>query len=134
LPNERETCKLAQVEDLERAAEILAQKVPVVVVKRGSQGAMVRTGKEKHTGFPPVVDLVDPVGAGDSFDAGFVHQFIRRAKVEDCLKFGNVAGALSVTRAGGTEAFRDARHREEFIRKNAPWIRPSQRTVPTGPR
>jgi hypothetical protein len=57
------------------------------------------------------------VGAGDSFDAGFIHQFIRRAKVEDSLKFGNVAGALSVTRAGGTEAFRDARHREEFIRK-----------------
>jgi len=134
LPNEREACKLAQVEDLERAAETLAQKVPVVVVKRGSQGAMVRTGKEKHTGFPPVVDMVDPVGAGDSFDAGFVHQFIRRAKVEDCLKFGNVAGALSVTRAGGTEAFRDARHREEFIRKNAPWIGASPKTVPTGPR
>jgi sugar/nucleoside kinase (ribokinase family) len=134
LPNERETCKLAQVEDLERAAEILSQKVPVVVVKRGSQGAMVRVGKEKHSGFPPVVDMVDPVGAGDSFDAGFVHQFIRGAKVEDSLKFGNVAGALSVTRAGGTEAFRDARHREEFIRKNAPRIGPSQRTVPTGPR
>jgi sugar/nucleoside kinase (ribokinase family) len=134
LPNEREACKLAQVEDLERAAETLAQKVPVVVVKRGSQGAMVRTGKEKHSGFPPVVDMVDPVGAGDSFDAGFVHQFIRRARVEDCLKFGNVAGALSVTRAGGTEAFRDARHREEFIRKNAPWIGASPKTVPTGPR
>jgi sugar/nucleoside kinase (ribokinase family) len=134
LPNEREACKLAQVEDLERAAEILAQKVPVVVVKRGSQGAMVRVGKDKHSGFPPVVDPVDSVGAGDSFDAGFVHQFIRGAKVEDCLKYGNVAGALSVTRAGGTEAFRDARHREEFIRKNAPWVGASPRTVPTGPR
>jgi sugar/nucleoside kinase (ribokinase family) len=134
LPNEREARKLAQVEEVERAADILAQKVAVVVVKRGSQGAMVRAGKERHSGFPPVVDLVDPVGAGDSFDAGFIHQFIRRAKVEDSLKFGNIAGALSVTRAGGTEAFRDARHREEFIRKNAPWIRTTPRTVPTGSR
>jgi len=63
--------------------------------------------------------VVDPVGAGDTFDAGFVHQFIRGAKIEDCLKFANCAGALSVTRAGGTEAFRDAAHREAFLRKHA---------------
>ncbi len=131
LPNEREACKLAQVEDVERASEILSQKVPVLVVKRGSQGAFVRVGKEKHSGFPPIVDPIDPVGAGDSFDAGFVHQYIRGAKVEDCLKFANVAGALSVTRAGGTEAFRDARHREDFIRKHAPWLGSSTRIAPT---
>ena len=92
--------------DPERAAEILSQKVPVLVMKRGSQGAILRAGKEKLVGFPPVVDPVDLVGAGDSFDAGFIHQFIRGAKLEDCLKYGNIVGALSVTRAGGTEAFR----------------------------
>jgi sugar/nucleoside kinase (ribokinase family) len=131
LPNESEVCKLAQVAEVERAAEILAQWVPVVVVKRGSRGAMVRAGKQKHSGFPPVVDPIDAVGAGDSFDAGFIHQFIRGAKVEDCLKFANVVGALSVTRAGGTEAFRDAQHREEFLRTNAPGIVNLQNTVPT---
>lgn len=119
LPNEREACKLAQTEEVDRAAEILSQKVPVLVVKRGSQGAVARVGKEKHVGFPPVVDVADPVGAGDTFDAGFIHQFIRGAKVEECLKFANIAGALSVTRAGGTEAFRDAVHRDAFIRKHA---------------
>jgi sugar/nucleoside kinase (ribokinase family) len=131
LPNEREACKLAQTEDVERAAEVLSQKVSVVVIKRGSQGATARAGKEKHTAFPPVVDLVDPVGAGDSFDAGFIHQFIRGAKVEDCLKFANIAGALSVTRAGGTEAFRDAVHREAFLRKNASGLNAASRTVPS---
>jgi sugar/nucleoside kinase (ribokinase family) len=131
LPNESEACKLAQVEEVERAAEILAQQVSVVVVKRGSRGAMVLAGKHKHSGFPPVVDPIDAVGAGDSFDAGFIHQFIRGASVEDCLKFGNIAGALSVTRAGGTEAFRDTQHREEFLRANAPGMVHSQRTTPT---
>jgi sugar/nucleoside kinase (ribokinase family) len=116
LPNEREACKLAQVNDVERAAEALSQRVPVLVVKRGSQGAIARVAREKYTAFPPIVDVADPVGAGDSFDAGFIHQFIRGAKVEDCLKFANIAGALSVTRAGGTEAFRDTQHREEFLR------------------
>jgi sugar/nucleoside kinase (ribokinase family) len=117
LPNEHEACKLAKVDDPARAAQILSQKVPLVVIKRGSQGATARRGTEKFAGFPPVIDTVDPVGAGDSFDAGFIHQFIRGAKTEDCLKFANITGALSATRAGGTEAFRDARQRESFIRE-----------------
>jgi sugar/nucleoside kinase (ribokinase family) len=117
LPNEHEACKIAGVDDPHRAAEILSQKVPVLVIKRGSQGAWARRGTEKFAGFPPVIDVVDPVGAGDSFDAGFIHQFIRGAKVEDCLKYANITGALSVTRAGGTEAFRDAQYRERFLRE-----------------
>lgn len=118
LPNEREACKLAQVDDVDRAAEVLSQKVPVVVIKRGSQGALARASKEKFTAFPPVVDVADHVGAGDSFDAGFVHQFIRGRPIAECLKFGNIAGSLSVTRPGGTEAFRDAQHREAFLRSH----------------
>jgi sugar/nucleoside kinase (ribokinase family) len=78
---------------------------------------MARRGTEKFEGLPPGVEAIDSVGAGDSFDAGFIHQFIRGAKVEDCLKFANITGALSTTRAGGTEAFRDARHREGFLRE-----------------
>lgn len=119
LPNENEACKLAGTADPRQAAEILSKKVPLVVVKRGPQGAFARRGAEKFEGFPPPVTAVDVVGAGDSFDAGFIHQFIRGASVGDCLKFGNVAGALSVTRAGGTEAFRDSAHREEFLQKHA---------------
>jgi sugar/nucleoside kinase (ribokinase family) len=128
LPNEHEACKLAKVDDPARAAEILAQKVPLIVIKRGSQGALARRGTEKFSGFPPVIDSVDPVGAGDSFDAGFIHQFIRGAKIEDCLKFANIAGALSTTRAGGTEAFRDARHRESFLRER--WQTPPAAASP----
>lgn len=120
LPNEREACKLAQANDVARAAEILSQRVPMLVIKRGPQGALGFAGKEKFSSFPPMVDAADPVGAGDSFDAGFVHLFIRGAKLEDCLKFANVAGALSVTRPGGTEAFRDANYRKEFLAKYAP--------------
>jgi len=125
LPNERELCKLAQINNFEQAVESLSQKVRILVVKRGSQGAIARVGKEKFAAYPPVADVVDPVGAGDTFDAGFVHQFIRGAKIEDCLKFANCAGALSVTRAGGTEAFRDASHREAFLRKHAAGLGPS---------
>jgi sugar/nucleoside kinase (ribokinase family) len=63
------------------------------------------------------VDAVDSVGAGDSFDAGFVHGLVRGWGIEDCLKFASLTGALSTTRAGGIEAFRNAEHRERFLRE-----------------
>jgi len=116
LPNEREACKLARVEDVERAAEVLSTKVAVVVIKRGLQGVLARVSKERFVALPPSVKVADHVGAGDSFDAGFIHRFIRGGKIEDCLAFGNVVGALSVTRPGGTEAFRDAEYRDSFLR------------------
>jgi sugar/nucleoside kinase (ribokinase family) len=62
------------------------------------------------------VEAVDPVGAGDSFDAGFLHQYVRGADLTSCLASGNLAGALSTTRSGGTEAFGDREHREAFFR------------------
>jgi sugar/nucleoside kinase (ribokinase family) len=116
LPNEREACKLAKLQDPERAADFLSKKVAVVVVKRGSEGAFARVGKESSAARPPQVGVADHVGAGDSFDAGFLHQFIRGGKIEDCLAFGNIVAALSVTRPGGTEAFRDAEYRDWFLR------------------
>jgi len=68
--------------------------------------------------MPPSVKTIDDVGAGDSFDAGFIHQFLTGAKLEDCLAFANVAGAYSATKEGGTEAFRDRAALATFIRQN----------------
>jgi sugar/nucleoside kinase (ribokinase family) len=118
LPNEREACKISRTHDVHSAAEFLAARAPLVVIKRGAQGVIARQGRATFSDAPKTDTFVDAVGAGDSFDAGFIHQFIRGAKIEDCLKFGNVAGALSVMRAGGTEAFRDAALRESFLRTN----------------
>jgi sugar/nucleoside kinase (ribokinase family) len=119
LPNEREACKIAGTDDLEVAIERLAGMVPLVVVKLGTKGAIARRG-DQTTESPSVrVDAVDPVGAGDSFDAGFLHQFLRGADLASCLASGNLAGALSTTRSGGTEAFRDREHRERFLREHA---------------
>jgi sugar/nucleoside kinase (ribokinase family) len=115
LPNAREACKLASVDSPEEAADRLSKEVSIVVVKRGSQGAVAIASKSKYEALPPKVESIDHVGAGDSFDAGFIHQFIRGKSIEDCLKFGNIVGALSVTRSGGTEAFREASHREAFL-------------------
>jgi len=104
LPNQREACKIAGTGNLEVAIEKLSQLVPLVVVKLGRDGALARQ-----------VEVVDTVGAGDSFDAGFLHQYVRGADLAACLASGNLAGALSTTRPGGTEAFRDTGHRNQFL-------------------
>lgn len=115
LPNAREACRIAGTQDLEQAVSRLADAVPLLVVKLGERGALARRGREVFTSPPCSVKLVDPVGAGDSFDAGFIHQFVRQADIPTCLAWGNMAGAFSTTRAGGTEAFRDRLQFREFF-------------------
>jgi len=115
LPNEREASRLGRRENPTEAADVLAHRVPLVVMKLGNRGSFAQRGREVFEAAAPKTDAVDTIGAGDSFDAGFLHQFIRGARIEECLRFGNVAGALSTTRQGGTEAFRDAAHRTAFL-------------------
>lgn len=116
LPNEREACKAAGTEDLEEAVKKLSKLVPLLVVKVGPKGSWAQRGSERFTSPPVSVTPVDTVGAGDSFDAGFLHEYLRGSDIAKCLASGNRAGALSTTRPGGTEAFRDAAHREAFLR------------------
>jgi len=115
LPNEREACKAAGTKDLEAAIRKLSEWVPLVVVKLGRKGAMAQRGTERFVSSAREVVPVDTVGAGDSSDAGFLHQYVRGADLPSCLASGNLAGALSTTRPGGTDAFRDSTHREEFF-------------------
>jgi sugar/nucleoside kinase (ribokinase family) len=117
LPNDREAKKIAHTDDLSKAINLLAGLVKVVIVKRGSAAAICRSGEEQCSLAPPTVKSVDDIGAGDSFDAGFIHQQLRGAKLEDSLAFANLAGAYSTTKEGGTEAFRDRSALTSFMRQ-----------------
>jgi sugar/nucleoside kinase (ribokinase family) len=118
LPNEREAMKMSRADDVETALSRLAQKVETVVVKMGASGAIaIRDGQRFRAPAVPVT-VIDPIGAGDSFDAGFLHQFLRGADLTTCLAYGNLCGAFSTTDCGGTEAFRDAARMQEFFRRH----------------
>jgi sugar/nucleoside kinase (ribokinase family) len=112
LCTEDELTKIAKVEP---AAQHVAAKVPLLIVKRGSRGASAYTGGQRIDVPSLRVDVIDTVGAGDTFDAGFLHQWVRNAPLERCVAYGNLAGGLSVTRAGGIEAFRDSDYRQRFF-------------------
>ncbi len=117
--NEREAKKMTHSEDHEAAINILADQVRIVAVKRGAAASLCRSGKQQFSSVPPKIAVVDDVGAGDSFAAGFIHRYLRGAGLEDCLAFANLAGAYSTTQAGGTEAFRDRDALAHFIAKHA---------------
>jgi sugar/nucleoside kinase (ribokinase family) len=118
LPNEREAMKMSRADDMETALFRLSQKVGIVVVKMGARGAIAMRGGQRFTAPAVPVTVVDPIGAGDSFDAGFLHQFLRGSDLATCLAHGNRCGAFSTTACGGTEAFRNDAHMREFLQQD----------------
>ncbi len=115
LPNEREAKKITRADNVDAAVAALAQHVPVVAVKLGAEGAMACGPSGSVRGAAPAVEAIDSVGAGDTFDAGFIHAYVRGADLAECLAQGNAAGAFSTTRPGGTEAFRDRAYFAQFL-------------------
>lgn len=115
LPNEDEIKRMFSARTTEEALDKLQDRVPIVVVKCGSRGALVQQGSTREWAAPTPVEPVDTIGAGDSFDAGFLHAWLSGQDVVQAAAFGNRTGALSTQRPGGTEAFRDASLRKSFL-------------------
>ena len=116
LPNRQELCRMTQKESVTDALDSLAAIVPIIAVKCGNEGAIVQEGK--HRTYVPAVSVraVDTIGAGDSFNAGFLAAWLSGYSAEESAAAGNITGALSTQRSGGTEAFRTANDPEKFLR------------------
>ncbi|MEO6828657.1 MAG: PfkB family carbohydrate kinase, partial [Acidobacteriaceae bacterium] len=118
LPNEDEICRITRRDTVEEALKALSGRVPCIAAKCGSRGALVQTGGKLLRIPPLTVTPVDTIGAGDSFDAGFLYAYLQGLTPEQCAAAGNVTGALSTLGTGGTEAFRDGELRQHFLREN----------------
>jgi sugar/nucleoside kinase (ribokinase family) len=119
MPNEREACEMMRDSDAERAIDRLAGLVPLLVVKRGERGATAIERGRRYESEAVAVKSIDAVGAGDSFNAGFLHGFVRGWPLDRCLHFGNLTGSFSTTAPGGVQAFRDRARLDEFLAKNS---------------
>lgn len=104
LPNRAEACALAGVSEVEEAARRLAGLVEVVAVKLGAEGALGVQGEQMVRVPSLPVAVVDTVGAGDNFDAGFLYGYLSGWSLERALRLGTVCGALSTRAAGGVAA------------------------------
>lgn len=118
LPNEDELLRMTGERSLESALDALRHRVPLIAVKCGARGALVQQDGQRTWVDPIRVEPVDTIGAGDSFDAGFLHVYARGGDPITAARLGCVTGALSTLRPGGTDAFRDAPLRDEFLAKH----------------
>ena len=101
-PNEVELRALAGCEDPAEGLRRLENGRTRVVVKLGRDGAMTLDGGRvlRVPAFP--VEPIDTTGAGDSFNAGFLHRWLADAPLHECLRLGAACGALSTLGLGGT--------------------------------
>jgi ribokinase len=112
-PNEQEAFELtgitpSSMETSLRAALAIARKTKAknVVIKQGARGAFLYDGKRYNT-LPAVRadKTVDTTSAGDAFTCAMTLEYLRNGgDIKEAIKYGNVAGAITVTRAGATSS------------------------------
>lgn len=105
--NETEILHYSGKENVDEAMASFARKGMYLVVKCGKSGSKASDG-ERNFFCPGIeVEAVDTTGAGDSFNAGFLYGLLVGEDIEKCLKYGNICGAMSVTKYGGNTGFPD---------------------------
>lgn len=105
LVGDEEVELLLNTTDLEEAIKrFYSYGISKVVIKRGAKGAMGYEGKEIfYVDGIPSKALVDTVGAGDGFAAGFLTSTIKGESFEDSIRFANAVGSLVVGVEGDNE-------------------------------
>jgi sugar/nucleoside kinase (ribokinase family) len=117
-PNEVELEALTGCADPGEGLRKLANGRTRVVAKLGKNGAMTLDG-EKVVQVPAYpVETVDTTGAGDSFNAGFLHRWLAGAPLVECLRLGAACGALSTLGLGGTAAQPTLEEAEALVRQH----------------
>jgi sugar/nucleoside kinase (ribokinase family) len=102
LPSESEIQGITHCRDVVEGLRALDNGHTLVVGKLGPEGCISLSQGTliKVESFP--IEVVDTTGAGDSFDAGFLHAWLRGGPLRDCMQFGAACGALSTRGLGGT--------------------------------
>ncbi len=107
LPNSKELMFLTRSSSVEEAVAKVRPYINNAVIKQGNKGSLLL--KKDGTSFmlKPYLNtnVVDAIGAGDSFNAGFISRFVKGDDLETCQRYGNMTGAVNTTAAGGTGAF-----------------------------
>ncbi len=104
MPNCVEAMAYTRTDSPEAAAGRLVGRVPLVVVKCGSDGSICWRAGDPAPVREPAIDVqaVDPTGAGDVFDAAFIFGTLADWGVKEALRFGNLCAGLSVQHHGGS--------------------------------
>ncbi len=103
--NDEELCLVAGRTEIAPAVDFLrARGVPVLVSKLGHRGTQLFTAKEEFFLPPYPIEVVSTIGAGDGFASGFLYGALKGMSWMDCLRYGNAAAAIVVSRLSCSEA------------------------------
>jgi sugar/nucleoside kinase (ribokinase family) len=102
LPNELELAAITGRDGVLDGLRALDNGHTQTVVKRGQLGCAGLDQGQLLEVPAFAVNPVDSTGAGDSFDAGFLHAWLRGQTLHDCMRWGSACGSLSTRRTGGT--------------------------------
>lgn len=102
LPNEREALAITRAHELPFAGRALAAQTGGVAVKRGADGAVAFQNNQSWQADSLAVTVIDTIGAGDSFDAGYLYGYLQHWPIERSLRLACVCGSLSTQQRGGT--------------------------------
>jgi len=95
-------------ETLNKFSEELSKKykIDLILVTRGQNGVFA-FHKRKGAFFDPGynIEMVDNIGSGMAFSAGFLHYYLNGKPIQQALNFGNAAGAINTTKRGATSFF-----------------------------
>jgi sugar/nucleoside kinase (ribokinase family) len=122
LPNEREAALMTGTSETREMLRIFsARGARGVVVKLGARGAALWSeSRVIHKAAVPLA-VLDTTGAGDAFDAGFLHAYLAGMPPEMCLERGTICGSLSARKAGSLDAFPDLKevlqHHEHYAKR-----------------
>jgi sugar/nucleoside kinase (ribokinase family) len=116
-PNENEAMAITKEENAEKAIEKLKEIVPIVAVKKGEYGAVVYSNGRIYTADALSMNVTDTVGAGDSFDGGFIYGFLNGKSIQECARIGCICGSLNTRLSGGTNGQPNVNELEKWIDK-----------------
>jgi sugar/nucleoside kinase (ribokinase family) len=117
LPNEQELLAISRCSDLHAALRFMQNGRMRTVVKRGRQGCASLDGEQWLSVPAYAIDAIDTTGAGDSFDAGFLHAWLRQLPWIDCMRWGSACGSLSTRGIGGTTRQATADEAQALLRE-----------------
>ena len=123
MPNETELKFLTRSENLDEALEKIRPWVNAAVIKCGSKGSiLMRKGQpDRKQAALLNKNVVDCIGAGDSFNSGFITRLAAGDDLARCQEYGNMTGAVNTTAAGGTTAFTSREDVERVGRERFGW-------------
>lgn len=119
MPSVKEAEFLFDTKDVYKQAEIILDHGPSIVVLKDNTKGTYFFNKDCR-GFIPnfKVNVVDSVGAGDAFAAGFLSGLINGYPISKAVERGNAMGAFAVTASGDVEGLPEEEELRRFIELN----------------